>query len=1076
MTEEVPLRKAVRILPVLIFALSLSAQLSTGDVQGKVLNKEGKPLSGVKVTLSRPLAAAAKTVTGASGVYRFPSVFPGFGYSVKAELVDFKTATRTGIVVALGATSAIDLVLEPGKPEEQVTQTAASPTIDRGKMTTGAHFGWAELQVLPTARDPWAIIQLVPAVLLDRENVGGNESGQQASVVAKGDMDNGAGNVWTVDGVNVTDPSILGASAINFDFDAIDEIAVTTGGAADVAMQTGGIALNLVTRRGSNKLGGTARFYLTDNAFQSNNLSDALKKKGVYNTNKIQQVKDFGANAGGPVVKDHLWLWGAYGVQDLFAYTISNYRDQTLFSNYSFKLDARPFAGNLFEVLYASSSKERFGENAWAAKPEGDHQSSRYRLGSPIFKLQDDQTIGNDFFASIKFSTNRTGVRSRPMVDEDLSDPVVWDIENGVYVPYSSSYSRSWDSSTVSKAKKNFELTGILFKESLFGMSHEFKGGLDFSDKRVSSESGYLQNFEVFRNFVEPMIDLGEGLVVPPSDWQYFQISRDSRNLALASQASGFLQDTISKGRFTLTLGLRYDRQRPSTGAYSITAVLPYSGVWKGLFDSYAMGALDSYLPSLSVKAIKSRYQWSTWSPRIGLSWDIRGDGRTVAKLALSQYGDILAAGANTPQPLGLTGSLGFWWNDTNADGIIGLQEMYWRYSSVHPDTPNQLYALFDANSDPTTEAYNALVGGFESDAYLAGNYRDYDFWNSEAVNYDNLTTFYRSDVDPNAKNVKTSPRTREIMLGLERELRPDMTASATVTFRRYDNFDWAKLFYPADIYPSTPDLVIDNTGTWYTIAGTIPETVTIGETEFSLGDAAGKPWYLPVVSFPGETPYRMVDKSTSFRTYLGLDLAFTKRLSNRWFLNASVTLQDQRTHWGDSYIDPTNKWAFDGKPYGNWASGAGGKTSVQMYSRWIVKLSGLYQLPWGITASATLLAREGWKIPTYLTLAYAGDEAWSGLYKSNTVYVQAPTKDGLPVFRNLSLRLEKSFVLGTGKMVLMADVFNALNSATVNRAYDAYYGVYYVDTEESVANPYNGLYNEILNPRIWRFGVRFEF
>ena len=57
-----------------------------------------------------------------------------------------------------------------------------------------------------------------------------------------------------------------------------------------------------------------------------------------------------------------------------------------------------------------------------------------------------------------------------------------------------------------------------------------------------------------------------------------------------------------------------------------------------------------------------------------------------------------------------------------------------------------------------------------------------------------------------------------------------------------------------------------------------------------------------------------------------------------------------------------------------------------------------------------------------------------------------------------------------------MADVFNVLNSAIVNRAYDAYLGTYYVDTEEFVANPQSRRYSEILNPRIFRLGLRFEF
>jgi hypothetical protein len=1073
-TEEALLKQAVRILAILFFALSLSAQLRTGDVQGRVVDKAGKPLPRVAVTLSRPLAADQRAVTGPSGVFRFPAVFPGADYSLKAELAEFKTAARSGVVVTLGGRVAVDLVLEPGKAEETVSVAAPSPVIDKTRFTSGASFAWGELQILPTARDPWAIVQLVPSVMLDRENVGGNESADQAHFVGKGDGTNGIDNTWSVDGIAVSDPLDLGRSGVSFDFDTIDTIAVTTGGARDVSLQTGGIAVSLLTRRGGNKIGGAARFFWTDNAFQSSNLTTDLQNGGIPNTNRIQQFRDFGANAGGPIAKNKVWFWGAYGVQDLFIYSIYDVPDRTQFSNYSFKLNAEPFSGNKAEALFTTSSKERFGANATVSKPEGNHETGRFRLGSPIFKLQDEQVVGNDFYVSVKAAWMNSGVNSIPALDEDLRDPVTYDIARGVYVPFSAAYNASWDYSRIVRANRNIQLSATLYKDELFGLAHEIKGGLEFSKKRATSVSGFPQNYEVFRNFTDPLIDLGEGLVVPPAGYQLFVLNRENRRADLADQASGYLQDTITKGRLTLQLGLRYDRQRPSTGPLGLATAV---SSWSNIFSPDSVTNLSTYFPSLIVNAVNTKYQWSTWSPRIGLSWDLKGDGRTVLKMALSQYGDILSAGDNVPRPLGLTGNLAFWWNDADADSVIDLPEMLWKYSALHPDTPNQLYSLFGSAGGLTEAAVAALVGGFESDAFLAGNYQGFDWANRSAINYDNLTTFFRSDIDPNAKNVKTSPRTREIMLSLEKELGPDLGASAAATFRRYDNFDWEKPFYPADIYPSTPDLVIDNTATWFTVAGTVPQTITVGEDEtIDLGEAGGRPWYLPVATFPGNTPYRMVDKSTAYRTYIGLDLAVTKRLSHHWFLNASLTLQDQRVHWGDSFIDPTNQWAVDGKPYGNLGSGAGGKISVQMYSRWLAKLSGLYQLPWGFDVSATWHAREGWKIPNYITLAYANSESWPGLYRSNTVYLQSLAKDSLPVFNNLSFRIEKTISLGTGRMVLMADVFNALNTAVVNRAYDAYLGTYYVDTEVFSANPFNRLYNEALNPRVWRFGVRFEF
>ncbi|MGZ5425005.1 MAG: carboxypeptidase regulatory-like domain-containing protein, partial [Candidatus Aminicenantales bacterium] len=325
------MKKVGLVFALLIFALSLSAQLRTGEIQGQVVSKEGLPLSGVKVTLSRPLAADQKAVTGRSGIFRFPGVSPASDYGVKAELPDFKTAARSGVVVAVGGRVSVDLVLEPGKPEELVSVTTPSPAIDRTRFTSGASFGWTELQTLPTASDPWVIVQLVPGVMLDRENVGGNESSEQSHFVTRGDNTNGIDNTWIVDGIDVSDSIALGLSDINYDFDAIDTLSVTTGGAADVTQQTSGIAVNLLTRRGGNKIAGTARFFLTDHAFQSDNLTTALRSKGVPNTNKIQQIRDFGASVGGPLVKDRIWVWLAYGVQDLFAYTIYDFQDRTLF-------------------------------------------------------------------------------------------------------------------------------------------------------------------------------------------------------------------------------------------------------------------------------------------------------------------------------------------------------------------------------------------------------------------------------------------------------------------------------------------------------------------------------------------------------------------------------------------------------------------------------------------------------------------------------------------------------------------------------------------------------------------------
>ena len=345
------MKKAALILAVLVLAVSSPAQQRTGTIFGKIVDTQGKPLPGVTVTLSSPLTGSLRTITNETGVFRYPAIYPGRDYSVKAERIDFKTVNRANVIVTIGATAAINLTLEAGKIEEQVTIATVTPIVDVRKMTESTSLNREELQTLPTARDPWVILQLVPAVMLDRENVGGNESGQQSSFVTKGDSGNGANNIWALDGIDITDPALLGDSALFFDFDTFEELSVTTGGAADVTTQTGGIAVNMVTRRGGNKVSAAARFYLTDHSLQSSNVTPALRAKGIIDTNRIEQIKDFGASAGGPLFKDRLWWWGSYGVQDIFTYTIYNTRDQSLLSNYSFKLNAQPFSGNRFEAL-----------------------------------------------------------------------------------------------------------------------------------------------------------------------------------------------------------------------------------------------------------------------------------------------------------------------------------------------------------------------------------------------------------------------------------------------------------------------------------------------------------------------------------------------------------------------------------------------------------------------------------------------------------------------------------------------------------------------------------------------------
>jgi hypothetical protein len=131
--------------------------------------------------------------------------------------------------------------------------------------------------------------------------VGGNKSGQQSTFVAHGTGNN---EVWNVDGGNITDMA-ASSSSLYFDFDAFEEIQIQTGG-SDASVQSSGVSINLVTRSGGNKLRGSSRFYVVDNNFQGDNITDELRAQGAGFGNPVKNIKDYGFEIGARIVKNKM--------------------------------------------------------------------------------------------------------------------------------------------------------------------------------------------------------------------------------------------------------------------------------------------------------------------------------------------------------------------------------------------------------------------------------------------------------------------------------------------------------------------------------------------------------------------------------------------------------------------------------------------------------------------------------------------------------------------------------------------------------------------------------------------------
>ncbi len=364
------------------------AQLQTGNLYGTVVDDQGAPLPGVTVTLSGNGPSQIQ-VTNAQGQFRFLGLPPG-SFSLKAELEGFSTVDYPNIEIRVGRNTTIEVTLSPAV-EDVIMVTSESPLLDERRISTGATVTQTELEKIPTARDPWAVLQQSPGVLTDRTDIGGNEgappgapagppreltmedfariltgdelfeskgpatyrydaagagvtfgnpfsgapsiSGESAPPAAGGlwlltprdpsasrfggPVAGGDQAVWSVDGVVITDMAALGSSPSYYDFDSFEEMQVTTGG-SDATIATGGVVLNMVTKRGTNEWRGSGRYLISDDDWKS--AESSLRNPDapyhpLYNPRTPDRVPDYGAELGGPIIKDRLWIWGSYGAQ-----------------------------------------------------------------------------------------------------------------------------------------------------------------------------------------------------------------------------------------------------------------------------------------------------------------------------------------------------------------------------------------------------------------------------------------------------------------------------------------------------------------------------------------------------------------------------------------------------------------------------------------------------------------------------------------------------------------------------------------------------------------------------------------
>lgn len=388
----------------LIVGTSTAAAQQTGEIFGRAADRSGAVLPGVTVTVAgSALIQPRVSVTSETGSYRVPEL-PIGTYTVTFELPGFRTMVMQDIRVTIGFRAQVNGALELSSVQETVTVTGESPLVDTRETGTKTSFDLETMQNIPSARDPWVMLERTPGITMDRSNVGGSQSGQQSGYISRGAST--GNNKWSIDGVDITDMSATGASPIYYDFDMLEEMQITTGG-ADVTQQTGGVGINLVMKSGTDKFKGSARYYNTDEKFQADNVTDEIRRDGAGSGAPIQNIQDRGFEVGGPIKAGKAWYWGSYGAQNIKVGVVGFYKvdpacgpprptetdavraclqtDLTELNNYNWKLQYVPFTNNKLTF-----------QNTWAEKVRNARDGSVTR---PVETTYRQKAVSSDFGA-----------------------------------------------------------------------------------------------------------------------------------------------------------------------------------------------------------------------------------------------------------------------------------------------------------------------------------------------------------------------------------------------------------------------------------------------------------------------------------------------------------------------------------------------------------------------------------------------------------------------------------------------------------------------------------------------------
>ena len=618
----------------LAFAQAVTS--GTGAINGRVTDVSDAVMPGVTVTLTSPSQMGVRTeVSDADGTYRFSAVTPG-EYTIVFELAGFSTVRNEGIRVSLGFTATVNVQLTVASLQESVTVTGQSPVVDTSATSVGNTFDAKQLSALPTSRDYFSLLAQSPAVQMARIDVGGSTNGTQQGFVVYGT----SGQVRVIfEGLNATEAT--GAFGNYPDVGGMEEVQMNTA-AHTAEASTPGVQTQFISKSGGNQFRGTFYGGYSPESWQAFNIDEEQVARGVtaggglqpQDVNRLNQYQDINVGFGGYVIRDRLWWYGSYRHQDIRARFV-NYPvgpQQTLLNNYSAK------------VTYNLNSNNKFVGYTQPSQKKQPQRFDSWLLGVDTGINSTAATTWNQNFWAWVHKGEWNGVLSDNAFAEIRAGQYGYDWTNGVngtglrYEDTGNNQITGRNRNWARERRRDQVLGTFNFFKNGWGGDHNFKIGGEVFHETVTDI--FIDGFEEdFMHVLQNGAKLDVILFEP------------GESIGGLMTYGAFVHDVWRvSNKLTLNIGARIDRYR---------AFSPEQGHPVSRFNPTAQtfAAVDNYI------------SWNLPAPRIGMTYDLMGDGRTVLKANYGKY----------------------WWNP-GADFVFNIQgnsSAWWKR-----------YAWADANNN----------------------------------------------------------------------------------------------------------------------------------------------------------------------------------------------------------------------------------------------------------------------------------------------------------------------------------------------------------------------------------------